>query len=137
MKRRSCLKFLLAAAGMVTTRAANGAPAATTEGQRPIELHLDLSVDPAREQEMLQIFESAFRPAISGQSGFISAKMLKLATTLRGPAPPGCNYQCILSFASEELRQKWVATPAHKALWPKIEATLTSPNYSRLLYEVY
>jgi hypothetical protein len=63
--------------------------------------------------------------------------MLKLSATLRGPAPPGCNYQFILTFASEELRQKWIATPTHKALWPKIEATLTSPNYSRLLYEVY
>ena|ERR1700678_384033 len=137
MKRRSCLKVLLAAAGMVVTRAANGAPSATAERQRPIELHLDLAVDPAKEQEMLQIFESAFLPAISKQPGFIAAKMLKLTATLRGPAPPGCNYQCILSFTSEDLRQSWVATPTHKALWPKVEATLTSPNYSRLLYEVY
>jgi heme-degrading monooxygenase HmoA len=137
MKRRSCIKVLLATAGMVVSRAADCAPAAEAEGQRPIELHLDLAVDPAKEQEMLHIFETEFRPAIAGQPGFIEVKMLKLSATLRGPAPAGCNYQFILNFASEELRQKWVATPTHKAIWPKIEATLTSPNYSRLLYEVY
>jgi len=137
MKRRSCLKVLLATAGVVATRWADSTPAAAEEGQRPIELHLDLAVDPAREQEMLHIFETAFRPAVSGQPGFVEVKMLKLSATLRGPAPPGCNYQFILAFASEELRQKWVATPTHKGLWQRIEATLTSPNYSRLLYEVY
>jgi heme-degrading monooxygenase HmoA len=107
------------------------------EGQRPIELHLDLAVDPAREQEMLNIFEKEFRPAVSRQPGFIDTKMLKLTATMRGPAPPGCNYQFILSFVSEVMRQKWTDTPTHKSIWPKIVATLTSPNYSRLLYEVY
>lgn len=137
MKRRNCLKVLLGAAGLVATHRANCVPVDESQGQRPIELHLDLAVDPAREQEMLHIFETAFRPAISGQPGFIEVKMLKLSATLRGPAPAGCNYQFVLAFATEELRQKWVATPTHKELWPKIESTLTSPNYSRLLYEVY
>jgi hypothetical protein len=137
MKRRNFLKVLLATAGVAATRRGNSVPVAAAEGQRPIELHLDLAVDPAREQEMLDLFRTAFRPAISKQPGFIDAKMLKLTATMRGPAPPDSNYQCILVFTSEELRQKWVATPTHKALWPKIEATLTSPTYSRLLYEVY
>jgi heme-degrading monooxygenase HmoA len=137
MKRRSCLKVLLAGTGMVAARAASAVPAAAGEGEHPIELHLDLAVDPAREAEMLRVFENEFRPAASRQPGFIAIKMLKLTAALRGPAPAGCNYQFVLSFDSEELRQKWVATPTHKALWPKIEATLTAANYSRLLYEVY
>jgi heme-degrading monooxygenase HmoA len=137
MKRRSCLKVLLAAAGMVATRGAKAAPAAATKGKHPIELHLDLAVDPAREAEMLRVFENDFKPAASKQPGFIAIKMLKLTSTLRGPAPAGCNYQFVLAFTTEELRQKWVATPTHKMLWPKIEATLTSPSYSRLLYEIY
>lgn len=137
MKRRSCLKVLLATAGVVATRWADSTPAAADEGQRPIELHLDLAVDPAREQEMLHIFETDFRPAVSRQPGFVEVKMLKLSAALRGPAPPGSNYQFVLSFVSEEMRQKWTATPTHKSIWPKIEATLTAPNYSRLLYEVY
>jgi heme-degrading monooxygenase HmoA len=137
MKRRSCLKILLATTGMVATRAANGPVAAAADGQHPIELHLDLAVDPVKEAEMLRVFEKEFKPAASRQPGFIAIKMLKLRDTLRGPAPAGCNYQFVLTFTSEELRQKWVATPTHKAIWPKIEATLTSPNFSRLLYEVY
>jgi heme-degrading monooxygenase HmoA len=137
MKRRSCLKVLLAGAGMVAARTASAAPAAAADGQRPIELHLDLAVDPAKEAEMLRVFEKEFRPAASRQPGFIAIKMLKLSATLRGPAPAGCNYQFVLTFASEELRQKWVATPTHQAIWPKIEAAFTSPNFSRLLYEVY
>lgn len=137
MERRSCLKVLLTAAGTLAVSAAGKPTLAAAAEQRPIQLHLDLAVDPAREQEMLHVFETAFRPAASTQPGYIDAKMLKLSATLRGPAPPGSNYQFILTFASDELRQKWVATPAHKALWPKIEATLSSPQYSRLLYEVY
>jgi heme-degrading monooxygenase HmoA len=135
MKRRNCLKVLLAGAGIVATRAAVSEPAATAH--RPLELHCDLAVDPAREQEMLHLFETEFKPAASRQPGFVSTKMLKLKADMRGAAPPGSNYQFILGFTTEELRQKWTETPAHKAIWPKIVATLTSPNYSRLLYEVY
>ena len=135
MKRRNCLKVLLAGTGMLAARVASGASEAVAH--RAIELHADLAVDPAREQEMLNIFEKEFRPAASHQPGFVDAKMLKLKADLRGPAPPGSNYQFILSFTSEELRQKWTETVIHKAIWPKIVATLTSPNYSRLLYEVY
>jgi hypothetical protein len=43
----------------------------------------------------------------------------------------------VLTFSSEALRQKWIATDIHKQLWPKIEDTLADKNYSRLLYEVY
>jgi len=137
MKRRYCLKVLLATTGLIMTRLAKGAQMDEAVGQRPIELHLDLAVDPAREQEMLRVFENDFKPAASKQPGFIAIKMLKLTSALRGPAPAGCNYQFVLTFTSEDLRQKWVATPTHKMLWPKIEATLTSSNYSRLLYEIY
>ena len=135
MKRRNCMKALLAGAGVLAMRP--GFAVSEVSGQRPIELHLDMAVDPAREQEMLHIFETEFRPAVSRQPGFVGARMLKLKAALRGPAPPGCNYQFVLSFTSEELRQQWTETETHKAIWPRIVGTLTSPNYSRLLYEVY
>ena len=105
--------------------------------ERPIQLHADLAVDPAKEKEMLEFFEQEFRPAAAQQPGYIDLKMLKLKWTLRGVAPPGANYQFVLTFASEALRQKWVATETHKQLWPTIEGSLTDKNYSRLLYEVY
>lgn len=136
MKRRSCLQAMLAAAaGSVLSPVA----LADTQpsGDRPIQLHADLAVDPAKEQEMLEFFEQKFRPAAAQQPGYIDLKMLKLKSTLRGAAPPGTNYQFVLTFSSEALRQKWVATELHKQLWPVIEGSLTDKNYSRLLYEVY
>jgi hypothetical protein len=136
MKRRSCLKAMLVAAGGAVLPAVADTLANPGDG-RSIQLHVDLAVDPAKEQEMLDFFEKSFRPAAAQQPGYIDLKMLKLQSTLRGPAPPGANYQFVLTFASEELRQKWIATDIHKKLWPTIENTLTNKNYSRLLYEVY
>lgn len=110
---------------------------AQTGAERPIQLHADLAVDPAKEQEMLRFFEEKFRPAAAQQPGFIDIRMLKLKSAMRGIAPPGANYQFVLTFASEPLRQRWISTDLHKQLWPTIENSLTNKNYSRLLYEVY
>jgi hypothetical protein len=125
--------MLAVAGGAVIPAAANAQPG---EG-RPIQLHADLAVDPAREEEMLRFFLEKFRPAAAQQPGFIDVRMLKLKSTLRGIPPPGANYQFVLTFSSEALRQKWIATDTHKQLWPILEGMLTSKNYSRLLYEVY
>jgi hypothetical protein len=130
MKRRTCLKTLLAGAGAIV-----GAEAQTSA--RPIRLHVDLSVDPAKEKEMLRIFETSFRPAASKQPGFIELKLLKLRSALMGKAPQGVNYRFALTFASEELRQKWIATDIHNKLWPMMEATLTTKDYTVLLFDVY
>jgi heme-degrading monooxygenase HmoA len=136
MKRRSCLKAMMAAAGGALLPAVALADPQANDA-RPIQLHADLAVDPAKEQEMLQFFEQKFRPAAAQQPGFIDIRMLKLKSALRGAAPPGANYQFVLTFSSEALRQKWIATETHKQLWPTIEGSLTDKNYSRLLYEVY
>ena len=136
MKRRSCLKAMLVAAGSAVLPVAVLADAQASEG-RPIQLHADLAVDSAKEQEMLKFFEHEFRPAAAQQPGYIDLRMLKLKSVLRGAAPPGTNYQLVLTFSSEALRQKWIATDLHKQLWPIIEGSLTDKNYSRLLYEVY
>lgn len=134
MKRRTCLKAILAAAGGAVMPAL---AKAQTGAERPIQLHADLAVDPAKEQEMLRFFEEKFRPAAAQQPGFIDIRMLKLKSAMRGIAPPGANYQFVLTFASEPLRQRWISTDLHKQLWPTIENSLTNKNYSRLLYEVY
>ncbi|HZS52479.1 MAG TPA: hypothetical protein VFA54_16535 [Bryobacterales bacterium] len=129
MKRRTCLKTMLAGAAARVIRGA--------EASRPIQLHLDLAVDPAREQEMLHNFRTIFRPAASKQPGYIDVKMLKLRSTLQGAAPAGGNYRFVLTYASEELRQKWVNSEVHKKVWPTIENTLKSKDYSVLLYDTY
>src|ERR1700738_3457773 len=131
MKRRTCLKTILAAAGSLT--AARGVRAGTP--QHPIQLHVDLSVDSAREQEMLHNFKTIFRPPASKQPGYIDVQMLKLRSALQGKAPEAGNYQFVLTFVSEELRQKWIKSATHQKVWPTIENTLTSKNYAVLLYD--
>jgi len=127
MKRRTCLQTMLAGAFAARSRAAFK--------DRPIHLHVDLSVDPAQEHEMLHNFHTIFRPAASQQPGFIDVKMLKLRSALSGAAPAGANYRFELTFASEEQRKAWVATDTHQRVWPAIEKTLASKNYTILLYD--
>ena len=129
MKRRTCLTTILAAG----TGAAGGVVAGPGP---PIQLHVDLAVDPAKEQEMLHNFETLFRPEAAKHPGYIDVKMLKLRTALLGNAPAGVNYRFSLTYRSEELRQKWVASAEHQKVWPTIESTLSSKNYTVLLFDV-
>jgi hypothetical protein len=127
MERRACLKTILAAASAATVRAESGG--------RPIQLHVDLSVDPTKEREMLHNFHTIFRPAAAKQAGFIDVKILKLRSALAGAAPVGANYRFELTYASEAQRQAWVSSATHKQVWPTIEKTLTSKDYTVLLYD--
>jgi antibiotic biosynthesis monooxygenase (ABM) superfamily enzyme len=117
-----------------------GAGAFAAQGQAPaghgIQLHVDLSVDPAKEQEMLKNFQTIFRPAATKFPGYIDVKMIKLRSALMGSAPAGVNYRFVLSYQSEELRQKWVASDVHQKVWPTIEKTLSSKDYTVLLFDL-
>jgi len=125
MQRRTCLKAMLAGAAPAALAADKG---------HPIQLHVDLTVDPAREKEMLHNFETVFRPAAEKFAGYISVKMLKLQSALMGSAPAGVNYRFELTYQSEELRKKWVASDVHQKVWPTIENTLKTKNYTVLLF---
>lgn len=131
MQRRTYLKRILAGAGFLTGMGAARAAAP----EHPIQLHVDLSVDPAKEQEMLHNFKTIFRPAASKQPGYVDVQMLKLRSALQGNAPESANYRFVLTFVSEELRQKWIASATHQRVWPTIENTLNSKNYTVLLYD--
>lgn len=128
MKRRTCLSAVLAAAA--------GAPMKVAGAERPIQLHVDLSVDPAKEQEMLKHFRTVFVPAASKQPGFIDVKLVKLRATPMGKAPEGVNYRFVLNFQSEELRQKWINSPLHQKVWPPMEGWLRTKNYTVMLFDV-
>ena len=130
MKRRTYLKTMLAGAAASTAAPAQNA-------QRPIVLHLDMSVDPKREKEMLANYEKQFKPTVSKQPGFIDIKILKLRSTLAGKAPAGINYRFQLTFQSEEMRQKWIKTDDHQRVWPLLENTLTTKDYQVLLWDAY
>jgi hypothetical protein len=129
MKRRTCLKAMLAAG-------ASAAGAQAAGPGHPIQLHVDLAVDPAQVKQMLHNFETIFRPEAAKHPGYISVKMLKLRTAIQGSAPAGINYRFALTYQSEELRQKWVASAEHRRVWPTIENTLASKNYTVLLFDV-
>lgn len=130
MQRRTYLKTLVAAGAGASMAAAADAPA------KPIQLHVDLTVDPAREKEMLKNFHGTFKPAASKMPGYVDVKMIKLRSALMGKAPEGVNYRFVLTFQSEELRQKWVASDVHQKVWPTIENTLKHKNYTVLLFDI-
>jgi len=99
MKRRTYLKTMLAAG-------AASAAGMAADPAHPIQLHVDLTVDPAKEKEMLKNFETIFRPAASR------------------------------IHRSEELRQKWIASDVHQKVWPTIENQLATKNYTAMLFDV-
>jgi heme-degrading monooxygenase HmoA len=101
----------------------------------PIQLHLDLLVDSAKEAQMLEYFRTVFRPAAMKFPGYIDLKMLKFRTAAVGAAPPGMNYRFWLAYESEELRQKWVTSDVHAAVWSEMEKTFLSKNYDVLIFD--
>ena len=128
MKRRTCLTAL-------ATTALSPAVVAAGPG-KPIQIHVDLNVDPAMEKQMLQHFEKDFKPAAAKFEGYIDVKIIKLRKAFVGRAPAGLNYRFVLQYQSEELRQKWIASDIHQKVWGMIEATLRSKNYDVLLFDV-
>jgi heme-degrading monooxygenase HmoA len=127
MQRRTYLKATIGGLS------AAALPAQVRPGR--IQLHVDLMVDPASEKEMLKNFRETFRPAAAKQPGYIDVQMLKLRSALMGKGPADANYRFVLTFESEELRQKWVASAVHQKVWPTIENTLKHKNYTVVLYD--
>ena len=100
-----------------------------------IQVHVDLSVDPAKEAEMLRYFESDFKPAAGQFSGYMDVKIVKLRKAFVGRAPEGINYRFVLRYESEELRQKWIASDIHQKVWGGIEQSLCNKDYAVLLFD--
>ena len=128
LKRRTWLAALASAALAPVARAA--------DPQHPIQVHVDMSVDPTKEKEMLRHFEKDFKPAAAGFAGYIDVKIVKLRSAFQGKAPAGLNYRFILTYQSEELRQKWIASDVHQKVWGMIEYTMRNKDYAVLLFDV-
>ena len=101
-----------------------------------IQVHVDLAIDSAKEQEMVRYFQTVFRPAAQKFRGYVDVRMLKLRAVPVGTAPSGINYRFAITYESEELRQKWVASEIHQEVWGGMEKMLSSPDYSVLLFDV-
>ena len=129
MQRRTYLKSVLAVGA--------GAGLALGQARQPfILLHVDLTVDPAREKEFVSKFHTTFKPAAAKQPGYMDVRILKLRTAVVGKAPGDANYRFVLVFQNEELRQKWVATETHGKVWPELENCLAHKNYNVLLFDI-
>jgi heme-degrading monooxygenase HmoA len=130
MKRRTHLRAMLGA--LASWRITE---AQTPRRTKPIQLFVEMAVEPHREKEMLDNFHNIFLPEARKHPGYISVKLLKLRQVVQGPAPD-INYRFELVYESEELRQKWIATPEHQRVWPTVERTLKSTkNYPVLLFD--
>jgi len=119
---------------MLAAGAAVPAANAQAAAAHPIVLYVDMVVNPAKEKDLIRMFHNDFLPTAKKHEGFIDLKIVKLRTALQGTAPAGMNYRFQLTFASEELRQKWIASADHKRVWPPMEATMMdTKNYTVLL----
>ena len=122
------MKMLAAA-----TSASQAGSAATSP---PIQLHVDLEVEPAKAKDIAATFEKTFQPAIRKQPGFVDVKLLKLRSALQGQAPTNMTYRLLISFQTEEQRKTWVATDLHQKVWPAMEKHVKAAKYNILLYDV-
>ena len=101
-----------------------------------IRLYVEMDVPPEREREMIDTFHDTFIPEAVKHEGYIRVKMLKRRSIIQGTAPPSHNYRFELEFESEELRQKWIASAAHRRVWPLVERTMkTQKDYPVVLYD--
>ena len=92
MKRRTCLKAAIAA------MSAAGAVKAADRPAHGIRLDVDLTVDPAREKEMLKNFHEIFKPAAIKQPGYIDVQIFKLRTVVMGKPPGRCKLSLRISL---------------------------------------
>jgi hypothetical protein len=134
MNRRGILKSIVG--GLAAAAGAAGfAPVARAQ-TRHVRLYVEMDVDPAREREMLDLFHNQFVPEAVKHEGYIRVKLLKRRAVLQGTAPPATNYRFEREFESEELRQKWIASPGHQRVWPPIERFIkTQGTYPVVLYD--
>ena len=134
MNRRGMLRSALTAtaAALGLDRFAKPALAQT----KHVRLYVEMDIAPGREREMLDTFHNVFVPEAVKHEGYIRVKMLKRRTIIQGTSPANHNYRFELEFESEELRQKWIASPEHQRVWPPVEKTMTTQkNYPVVLYD--
>ncbi len=102
---------------------------------RSIQVHGDLAIDPSREVEAIHYFETVYRPTAKRFEGYLDLQLLKLTAAVTGTAPPAVNYRFSISFASEALRLRWVASPEHQQVWDALDAFLTNHDVTFLLVD--
>ena len=85
---------------------------------------------------MLHNFHTVFKPAAQKHPGYIDVNVFKLHSAVQGSAPAGVNYIFVLRMESEDLRQNWIKSATHQKVWPTVEKTLTTKDYTVLLFDM-
>jgi len=83
---------------------------------------------------MLHNFETIFRPE-AAKHPIPRREDVKAPRSTARECSAGINYRFSPTYESEELRQKRVAAAEHQRVWPTIENTLSSKNYTVLLFD--
>ena len=94
----------------------------------PIELHVDLDVDPTKGKDLESTFHTVFEPTIRKQPGFVAVTLLKLRAA-------AVTYRLVISFETEEQRVAWVATADHQRVWPQMEKNLKGVKFTAALWD--
>jgi hypothetical protein len=117
--------------------AAASSSAEPAASQQPIQLNCGLAVDPKRGREFIKYFDTVFRPVARKHQGYIDLKPLKLNQAVSGPVPPGGTFRSALTYESEALRQKWIASDDRVKAWAPLEDMSTGKNFGILVYDAY
>lgn len=89
---------------------------------KAIALQMDFVVPKENAEAFEKMYYSIYVPAMTVQKGYLSSKLLRLfpdniAKEIEAE-PTTYNYQIQISFATEQDRRNWVASPQHKIAWP-------------------
>lgn len=77
-------------------------------------LHVELKVKSGAQADLEKTFAVRFYPALSEQSGFLAAQLLR-------SNDDDTSYRLCLSFDHHRSQQRWVATDLHQEIWPLVE----------------
>ncbi len=89
---------------------------------KAIALQMDFVVNKENADAFEKMYYSIYVPAMTVQKGYLSSKLLRLfpddiAKEIQAE-PTTYNYQIQISFATEQDRRNWVASPQHQIAWP-------------------
>ena len=116
------MRFLLTAILLAASVAPLAAQKKEFDVPGPIELHIYLTAKPGQEKELERVYKEVFFPAVSRQEGFRSSQMMR--------KPNSNEFTVRLSFNSEELRLKWVASAEHQKAWPALSGLSAKTSYT-------
>jgi mannose-6-phosphate isomerase-like protein (cupin superfamily) len=93
---------------------------------KAILLQMDFVVPKENGDAFEKMYHSIYVPAMTVQKGYVGSKLLRLfpenISKEIQAEPTTYNYTIQISFATEEDRRKWVASPQHQIAWPAAAA---------------